>query len=69
MSHFVCKAFLAAGADEGTRHLKLQTIFEDNRQGLVEEHRYFMANEWNSSKACPMRVCLRCEFFVAFQGQ
>ena len=23
----------------GTRHLKLQTIFEDNRNGLIEEHR------------------------------
>jgi len=57
MSHFVCKAFLAAGADEGTRHLKLQTIFEDNRQGLVEEHRYFMANEWNSSKAYTRLKC------------
>ena len=25
---------------QGTRHLKLQTIFEDNRHGLIEEHRH-----------------------------
>lgn len=57
MSHFVCKAYLAAGADEGTRHLKLQTIFEDNRNGLIEEHRYFMANEWNNSKPYTRLKC------------
>ncbi|CAE7203616.1 rnf111-b, partial [Symbiodinium pilosum] len=57
MSHFVCKAFLAAGSDEGTRHLKLQTIFEDNRHGLIEEHRYFMANEWNTSKPYTRLKC------------
>ena len=28
-----------------------------------------MANEWNSSKACPMRVCLRCKAFMAVHGQ
>lgn len=57
MSHFVCKVYLAAGAEEGTRHLKLQTIFEDNRNSLIEEHRYFMANEWNSSKPYTRLQC------------
>ena len=57
MSHFVCKAYLAAGADQGTRHLKFQTIFEDNRNGLIEEHRYFMANEWNTSKPYTRLKC------------
>lgn len=29
----------------GTRHLKLQTIFEDNRNGLIEEHRHGCENQ------------------------
>lgn len=32
-------AALGEDADAGTRHLKLQTIFEDNRNGLIEEDR------------------------------
>ena len=27
----------------GTRHLKFQTVFEDNRNGLIEEHRHTFA--------------------------
>eukprot|EP00927_Polykrikos_kofoidii_P017973 TRINITY_DN18253_c0_g2_i1.p1 TRINITY_DN18253_c0_g2~~TRINITY_DN18253_c0_g2_i1.p1 ORF type:complete len:857 (+),score=184.54 TRINITY_DN18253_c0_g2_i1:119-2689(+) len=51
MSHFTCKAYLAHGThDEGSQHLKLHTMFEDNRRTLGEEQRYFVANEWNATK-------------------
>eukprot|EP00440_Ansanella_granifera_P050873 gb/GFBE01055137.1/.p1 GENE.gb/GFBE01055137.1/~~gb/GFBE01055137.1/.p1 ORF type:complete len:713 (+),score=132.39 gb/GFBE01055137.1/:1-2139(+) len=57
MSHFVCKAYLAHGADEGSQHLKLQTIFEDNRNSLLAEQRYFVANEWNTTKPYTRLKC------------
>lgn len=69
MSHFSCKAYLAAqglaaqgpaaqGAqEEGSQHLKLQTIFEDNRRSLGEEQRYFVANEWNATKRYTRLKC------------
>jgi len=58
MSHFSCKAYLASGAqDEGSQHLKLQTVFEDNRRSLGEEQRYFIANEWNATKRYTRLKC------------
>eukprot|EP00931_Biecheleriopsis_adriatica_P060853 TRINITY_DN36557_c0_g1_i1.p1 TRINITY_DN36557_c0_g1~~TRINITY_DN36557_c0_g1_i1.p1 ORF type:complete len:666 (+),score=165.10 TRINITY_DN36557_c0_g1_i1:38-2035(+) len=57
MSHFECKAYLAHGADEGSQHLKLQTVFEDNRNSLVEAQGYYVANEWNTSKAYTRLKC------------
>ncbi|CAJ1440543.1 unnamed protein product [Effrenium voratum] len=57
MSHFGCKAYFAAGTEEGTRHLKLQTIFEDSRNSLIEEQRYFLANEWNTTKPYTRLKC------------
>lgn len=51
MSQFSCKVYLAPGAeDEGSQHVKFQTVFEDNLNTLGEEQRYFVANEWNSTK-------------------
>mmetsp|Transcript_41384 Transcript_41384/g.74925 ORF Transcript_41384/g.74925 Transcript_41384/m.74925 type:complete len:737 (+) Transcript_41384:60-2270(+) len=58
MSHFTCKAYLAYGTqEEGSQHLKLQTVFEDNRRSLGEEHRYFIANEWNATKRYTRLKC------------
>jgi len=57
MSHFVCKAYLANGTDEGSQHVKFQTVFEDNRNSLVEEQRYFVANEWNTTKPYTRLKC------------
>eukprot|EP00928_Gymnodinium_smaydae_P100026 TRINITY_DN9708_c0_g1_i1.p1 TRINITY_DN9708_c0_g1~~TRINITY_DN9708_c0_g1_i1.p1 ORF type:complete len:787 (+),score=187.98 TRINITY_DN9708_c0_g1_i1:260-2362(+) len=58
MSHFTCKAYLAHGSrDEGSQHLKLQTVFEDNRRTMGEEQRYFVANEWNSTKRYTRLKC------------
>lgn len=58
MSHFACKAYLARGTqEEGSQHLKLQTIFEDNRRFLGEEQRYYVANEWNATKRYTRLKC------------
>mmetsp|Transcript_31637 Transcript_31637/g.73851 ORF Transcript_31637/g.73851 Transcript_31637/m.73851 type:complete len:761 (+) Transcript_31637:84-2366(+) len=58
MSHFTCKAYLAYGTqEEGSQHLKLQTVFEDNRRSLGEEQRYFIANEWNATKRYTRLKC------------
>eukprot|EP00929_Paragymnodinium_shiwhaense_P027357 TRINITY_DN16069_c0_g1_i2.p1 TRINITY_DN16069_c0_g1~~TRINITY_DN16069_c0_g1_i2.p1 ORF type:complete len:846 (+),score=240.37 TRINITY_DN16069_c0_g1_i2:114-2651(+) len=58
MSHFTCKAYLGnGGQDEGSQHLKLQTIFEDNRRAIGEEQRYYVANEWNSTKKYTRLIC------------
>lgn len=58
MSHFSCKLYLACGTqDDGSQHLKLQTIFEDNRRSIGEEQRYFIANEWNATKRYTRLKC------------
>lgn len=58
MAHFSCKAYLAQGAvEEGTQHLRLQTVFEDNRRNLAEEQRYFLTNEWNATKRYTRLKC------------
>eukprot|EP00746_Dinoflagellata_sp_MGD_P010178 gnl/MRDRNA2_/MRDRNA2_120936_c0_seq1.p1 gnl/MRDRNA2_/MRDRNA2_120936_c0~~gnl/MRDRNA2_/MRDRNA2_120936_c0_seq1.p1 ORF type:complete len:643 (+),score=133.30 gnl/MRDRNA2_/MRDRNA2_120936_c0_seq1:61-1989(+) len=58
MRHFACKAYLIGGGrDEGSKHLKLQTVFEDSRRELGEEQRYFIANEWNASKRYTRLKC------------
>jgi len=59
MSHFTCKAYLAHGTQEegGPTHVKLQTVFEDNRRSLGEEQRYFVANEWNATKRYTRLKC------------
>merc|ERR1719329_259840 len=58
MSHFTCKAYLAHGTqDEGSKHLKLQTVFEDSRRSIGEEYRYFIANEWNATKRYTRLKC------------
>jgi len=59
MSHFTCKAYLAHGTQDegGPTHVKLQTVFEDNRRSLGEEQRYFVANEWNATKRYTRLKC------------
>lgn len=58
MSHFACKAYLAQGAqEEGSQHLKLQTMFEDSLAALGGEQQYFIANEWNATKRYTRLKC------------
>eukprot|EP00397_Hematodinium_sp_SG-2012_P016209 GEMP01016530.1.p1 GENE.GEMP01016530.1~~GEMP01016530.1.p1 ORF type:complete len:445 (+),score=77.57 GEMP01016530.1:79-1413(+) len=51
ISHFASKAYVTVGisSDSGV-HMKLQTIFKDNRPNMSEEERYYIANEWNATK-------------------
>jgi len=53
MSHFSSKAYVTVGnnsSSDPTVHIKLQTIFEDNRTSISEEERYYIANDWNATK-------------------
>lgn len=51
ISHFASKAYVTVGNSfDSAVHMKLQTIFEDNRPNMSEEERYYIANEWNTTK-------------------